>query len=253
MDEKAQTSGQSDIEQRLSRAISQQMGFPVLITRSGENFVLNGEADSDSGRAEAQATLQELVPGVKIFNLLSVNEHRRMPDGYADRDLRGDLRPPAGSESLDAAEGSDLDAGFNDQPLETNAINVADESVPDLDVPAEPDPAYFASTDPVLGTDDQGGPEIVGGFDPTSMTEDTVDRSTIDGQPGDEAIADAVRRELHEDAETTGLPLTVAVEDGVVRLRGRVADLTDAEDAEEVASRVPGVREVIDETEVSAL
>jgi osmotically-inducible protein OsmY len=102
-----------------------------------------------------------------------------------------------------------------------------------------------------MGTDDQGGPEILGGFEASSTSDvDEVDRSTLDGKPGDEAIADAVRRELREDAETTGLSLTVHVVNGVVRLRGRVADLTDAEDAEEVASRVPGVREVIDETKL---
>jgi hypothetical protein len=184
---------------------------------------------------------------------LTVDEEHwhRSRDFYADHDHRGDLRPPTGSESLTLA-GSDLEPGFEDQPLETNPVNASNESVSALDVPAEPDETYFAPTDPVVGTDIEGGIEVIGGFDATSMDDDTVDRSHIDGQPGDEAIADAVRLQLHEDAETTGLALHVVVENGVVRLRGRVADLTDAEDAEEVASRVPGVREVIDETEIAA-
>lgn len=253
MESDTQSSQSSDLIRRVSRAVSDQMGFPVQITARGETLVLRGEADSESARQEAAATVQSLASGISIINELTVGSRGPSRDAYADRNLPGDQRPPAGTESLEAAEGSDLDPGFEDQPLETNAINVSDESVPDLDVPAEPDPTYFAPTDPVLGTNDQGGPEVVGGFDPTSMTSDMVDRSTLDGQPGDEAIADAVRRELREDAETTGLSLTVEVENGVVRLRGTVADLTDAEDAEEVANRVPGVREVVDETEVPGL
>ena len=68
--------------------------------------------------------------------------------------------------------------------------------------------------------------------------------------PGDEAIADAIRRELREDSSTTALEITVDVFRGVARLRGKVADLADAENAEAVASMVPGVREVREELKV---
>lgn len=68
----------------------------------------------------------------------------------------------------------------------------------------------------------------------------------------DEAIARAVRRELHEDAATTELRIAVEVEGGVVRLRGKVPEVGDAENAEEVAGRVPGVGEVIEELVVAA-
>src|SRR5919204_351049 len=50
--------------------------------------------------------------------------------------------------------------------------------------------------------------------------------------------AEAVRRELHEDAATTDLDLDVLVRNGVVHIRGRVADLDDATNAEDVAARV---------------
>ena len=63
-------------------------------------------------------------------------------------------------------------------------------------------------------------------------------------------MADAVRAALLEDASTTSLQLDVAVVGGIVQLRGSVADLEDAENAEAVASEVPGVREVADETTV---
>ncbi|GAC1329644.1 MAG: hypothetical protein NVSMB2_28610 [Chloroflexota bacterium] len=72
-----------------------------------------------------------------------------------------------------------------------------------------------------------------------------------DGRIGDEALADAVRRELHQDASTTELRILVAVRNGVVHLRGQVPDLDDADNVEAVASRVPGIREVVEELEVA--
>src|SRR5919204_2063333 len=55
--------------------------------------------------------------------------------------------------------------------------------------------------------------------------------------PGDEALADAVRRELAEDSATTDLNIVVAVRNGVAHLRGRVSDLDDADNPESVAGR----------------
>jgi osmotically-inducible protein OsmY len=52
---------------------------------------------------------------------------------------------------------------------------------------------------------------------------------------------------------TTDLAVEVTVRGGVVRLRGAVAGLEDADDVQEVASRVPGVVEVVDELVVAAL
>ena len=77
--------------------------------------------------------------------------------------------------------------------------------------------------------------------------------SASDGRPGDEALASAIRRELREDATTTDLPLGVAVRRGVAYLRGRVAGPEDAENAEAVAARVPGVVEVVERLEVACL
>ena len=68
---------------------------------------------------------------------------------------------------------------------------------------------------------------------------------------GDEALADAVRRELAEDAATAELNIFVAVRNGVAHLRGQVADLDDADNAESVAARVPGIREVVEELDVA--
>jgi osmotically-inducible protein OsmY len=67
--------------------------------------------------------------------------------------------------------------------------------------------------------------------------------STLD----DEGLLEAVRRELREDAATTALNIEVEVWDRVAHLRGVVAGPEDAEAAEEVAARVPGVGEVADD------
>jgi osmotically-inducible protein OsmY len=78
-----------------------------------------------------------------------------------------------------------------------------------------------------------------------------VPRSALDGTPGDEAIADTIRRELREDAATTDFDIEVSVNRGVVRIRGTVPTLDDAESVEEIAFRVEGVVDVYDELKIS--
>ena len=74
-----------------------------------------------------------------------------------------------------------------------------------------------------------------------------MEPSAEDNELGDEAVADAIRREIQENAETTDLRVDVTVEEGVAHLRGTVPSLEDAEAAEAVAAQVPGVREVSEE------
>jgi osmotically-inducible protein OsmY len=50
---------------------------------------------------------------------------------------------------------------------------------------------------------------------------------------------------------TADLSVSVEVESGVVHLRGTVSSIDDGENAEAVASAVPGVTEVVDETDVA--
>jgi osmotically-inducible protein OsmY len=76
--------------------------------------------------------------------------------------------------------------------------------------------------------------------------------SSLDRQPGDEALADAIRRELREDAATTELKIQVEVVEGIAYLRGAVPHMEDLDAVEAVAGEVPGVREVVDELEVQA-
>lgn len=139
----------------------------------------------------------------------------------------------------DAVDPDDDDADFTDQPLTTDAIEVTE---------GDSDAAFFAPTDPVVRPGDDGQPEIVGGFSTTA--EPPEPERSADGRIGDEAIADAVRDALALDAATADLQLNVAVNGGVVRLRGTVASLDDGENAEAVAGAVSGVVEVVDETEL---
>lgn len=67
----------------------------------------------------------------------------------------------------------------------------------------------------------------------------------------DDSLSARVRRALLEDSATTALAIDVEVNDGVVTLRGRVDDLSDTDNALEVAGRVPGVVDVVDELEIS--
>ncbi len=125
--------------------------------------------------------------------------------------------------------------------------------------PTETDPAapedaetYVPPTDPVVTTDDQGNAQVLGGFGATSMEEPAVAPSETHG-PADSALEEAIRRELRRDAATTDLPIEIEVIDGVAHLRGEVSDMVDSDNAAEVAGRVPGVLEVIDETDVTGL
>jgi osmotically-inducible protein OsmY len=82
------------------------------------------------------------------------------------------------------------------------------------------------------------------------MDEIELERSS-DGHLGESAIEDAILRELREDAATNGLEIQVTFRRGIARLRGRVDDVLDVENATEVTARVPGVIDVLDELEVS--
>src|SRR5207248_2389579 len=143
---------------------------------------------------------------------------------------------------------------FAEQPTFTDA---SEEPGPSSwgpeDAVAEGDNPYVPPTDPVVTTNRHGEAEVLGGTGPDSMDSLEVDPSAEDSVPGDEALADAIRRELREDASTTDLQVRVLVRQGVAHLRGIVPSLDDADNAEAVAARVPGVRDVVEEIEIGNL
>ncbi len=157
------------------------------------------------------------------------------------------------SDAIDDSALDDIDLDPLQTPADTNEIDAVGDYEPDDLAEVEPDATFFAPVDPVLTVDNAGDSEVLGGFSPTSLDGERVDRSVEDNIPGDEALADAVRAALRADAATTDLNVRVQVARGVARLRGRVASLEDAENAEAVAADVPGIEDVIEELDVDGM
>lgn len=248
---------QSTLAARIQREIADQTGLLIVVAEMENALLLSGRVPTDDARRRVERVARSLAPERRIDDGLEVE--RMVAENIEDTvGLNADelsLNEPAQSPP-DLSLGGEYDADLHSQPLETDSMDAADPGnyvTSDQVAPVEPDPTYFAPTDPVIGVGDEGETTVLGGWSPDSMSDQEVAASTLDNQPGDEALADAITRELREDATTTQLTIDVRVDRGVARLRGRVADLTDAENAESVASRVPGVRDVIEELDVATM
>jgi osmotically-inducible protein OsmY len=244
------------VQRRIERELEERAGINAIVeVRDGE-ISLSGLVDTEEARQAAADIVAERAPGLRLSNDLEVQTTlpTEVSDFYSGEAPGGETpggETPASLEEMAQRE-MEIDPDFTDQPLDTSGIDpdVKGNSVEENEGDEEGD-VFFAPTDPVLTTDQRGEVQVLGGFSPTSDSDITVERSALDGTYGDEAIADAVRRELLEDAATTDLRVEVEVRNGVVRLRGTVQDAVDAENAEEVASRVPGVDEVVEELRVA--
>lgn len=238
---------QQSLQKRVEQAIAEQAGAHVTAETSGEAIILSGRVDTAEARAAATDIAAALAAGRRIDNDLEV-EQLLPEDAFrfqAGAEPTADT--PESVEAIREREG-ELDPDFTDQPLSTSSLESAG-----VDLSEEADTVYFAPTDPVITTDERGDALVLGGFTPTSTTSVEVAPSASDDELGDEAIADNVRRELREDATTTDLRITVEVREGVVYLRGRVAGIEDAQNAEAVAARAPGVQEVVEELRIEQL
>lgn len=245
------TSDTSDINDTntLTQRIQQRLrplSDDITVGADERAIYLSGRVQSAGERDMAEAVARQLAPDMGVENDLVVE--RLLPKDRIET-RSPDLGEGALYEHVTGPEENvgAINPNFTGQPLETNPAVGSD--VKD-NPPVEPDPTYFPATDPVIDTDRASDRHILGGFAPGSMEGMEVARSAEDNRPGDEALADAVREALALDAATTTLRLDVAVERGVAHLRGTVPDLVDAENAESVASEVPGVQSVVDETTV---
>ena len=259
MMEKGRAMEQETLIARISREL-EAADLHVAVEVEGDTITLSGQVESNEARQAVEDIVLAVAPGRRV-DLEDVEVEVTWPNNAAGfrEDQPGPNDPPETVDELQA-EGSELDGDFTDQPLPITPVDTlegmldASESQSDYEnEDAVDENLYVAPSDPVVGINDAGQTEIVGGFASDSMQEIEVERSALDNLPGDEAIADAIRRELREDAATTDLAIHVSVRHGVVRLRGAVPALDDAENAEEVARRVPGVREVEEELEVENL
>ncbi len=247
--------GSSSRARRVEEALTA-AGIHLAVEETGDTLVLSGMVDTEADREAAMDIAAEVAgDGTSIDEDVTVSG----AVGKEMRELTLTESEVEGFEGADPGLEEDeraLPGDFTDQstlsaPSEAQGAALSDQDITQLahesDLVSEGDRVYVPPTDPV-GTDT----EVIGGFGSSSMDSIEVDRSS-DGTLGDEAIRDAVLRELREDAATTALVLEVEVDAGVVRLFGRVADLVDVEHAEEVAARVPGVMEVIEELVVENL
>lgn len=186
-------------------------------------IILEGVVSSDEQSYRLEAAARG-VPGVRsVVNRLAIEGFEARVDNVI--------------------EGIDLFPDFTADIGAGDAMEAASEAEP-----------YFPPTDPVVKPDrSTDGIEIVGGF---AKTADDLDASTsnLPGVPrGDDELREAVLAALHADAATTDLVLDVDVQDGTVFLRGTVASLEDADLAESVAARVPGVEEVQEELNIQGM
>jgi hypothetical protein len=204
----------------LQARLRAELGSTVDLDWDSGRLVVLGLLNSEEDRLAGLEILQQAYPGVAIEDVLVVT----VTDGR-DAEL-ADADPHTLSDPLSAAgPSSSLD-----------------------DCVSSGEVVYVPPIDPV-----GPGAAIIGGFEESSLSAVAAARSAPDGEAGDAALASAIRRELLEDSVTTDLEVHVSVESGVATLRGTVEYLFEAEGAEEVAGRVPGVIEVQEQLDVRAL
>jgi osmotically-inducible protein OsmY len=243
--------GQS-LTERIEQRIQREAGLVVTVDQRDRVISLTGLVDSEEARQAAEDIARAAATSHWIENNLEVQEVFPFPAS----DLALPARTSEEEDDLVGEEiellGGELEPDFTDEePLHDPMAAIGPSSSMDDEV-GEGDGVYVPPTDPVISLDEWGNPRVLGGFSPTSEDVE-VGRSALDGAPGDEALRDAILTELHEEAATTAFDISVHVRNGIAYLRGRVADLDDAEAVEEVAHRVPGVKDVLEDLEVAGL
>jgi osmotically-inducible protein OsmY len=234
------------LEQQLADA-----GYQVTVEDSEGALILSGIVDTEEAREAASDIVSQAAPQAQIDNQIEVETI--LPTDVDDFVAGEPTADVANTTAQIVAGDGEIEPDFTDQIgiRDPNEAMGADSWGPED--PAETGEVYTPPDDPVVTTDARGNTQILGGFATDSDEEVDVEPSASDNRPGDEALADAIRQELREDASTADLTIVVAVRNGVAHLRGRVEDLDDADNAEAVASRVPGVVEVVEELEVAGI
>ncbi|MGI8476431.1 MAG: BON domain-containing protein [Thermomicrobiales bacterium] len=248
-----------DVERSITQALESADLF-LAVEVVGSSVQITGEVDSEADRGAALDVASAVARplGLTIDDNIEVLE---MVGLQADGAYEGTALPetdlPVAIDELDALTGDASDP--DDLGSSTSDLTRVDPAASTMNAVGTVDPGeagdeavpYFPPTDPVVRpTSDAEELAIVGGFSATSMDGD----DDMAPQPGDDdGLARLVRRELRQDAATIDLLVDVAVEDGVVALTGLVQSLDDAENAEAVAARVPGVLEVVEEITVAGL
>jgi osmotically-inducible protein OsmY len=223
-----------------------EVGIHVAVEVRDGTVYLIGEVDSEDNRQAALDVAHAAAAplGLRVDDAIDV-----LPDSPAA--AYAEVGPDGGGAygylDPDRDDNLALDPGFEGDPDFTDDIGTTDS----MEAAAEAVP-YFPPTDPVVRpTDDEEELAVVGGFGATSMN-DEEGGASFDDRPDDD-ISAAVLRKLREDALTTDLVIRVVTRNGVVHLHGEVPTIEDAENAEEVAGRVSGVKEVREELHIPSL
>lgn len=216
--------GAGDREQRLAAALDQllqdEAGIFAAVRVADGVAYLDGMVESAEQRLAA-SDLAAMVPGIT----------------RVENDLELEAFVLGAGPNLE----DDADADLTNDPM----------------VAAEEGEAYMAPTDPVVRpTTDAQGLAIVTGFDSTADDDYPDLQATTAlgaGPPGDEETRQEIVEALRSNAQTIDLTIDAVVENGIAYLRGTVPTMIDAEAAEDIASRVPAVREVVEQLKISAL
>jgi hypothetical protein len=165
------------------------------------------------------------------------------------RVYQGDLeaRPPdvmqpdaSAAERLDFLEEDDLRVGETDDPNEA----------------AEEGLAYVPPVDPpIVGSQPDGDPRVAAGFGTTAEDEPFDADHRAGSLSFEDEMTGRVREALLANAATSAFADALGIEtaDGIVRVTGRVSDIEDEEQVQQVVSEVDGVTDVDSRLEIDAL
>jgi hypothetical protein len=240
-----ETGAEGDLLTRIHDTLAE-AGLHVAGEVDDGTLYLSGEVDSEANRQAALDVAHAVADphGLRVDDAIDVLP--RAPEAVSADAEPGD-RGRFGYLDPDRDDDLVLDPGFEGEPDFTDEIGTTDP----MEAAEEAIP-YFPPTDPVVRpSDDEEELAVVGGFQATAM-DGEQQKTGFDYRPDDDISRD-VLRELREDALTTDLVVEVATRQGVVHLRGKVPTLEDAENAEAVASRVGGVKEVREELVIASL
>lgn len=243
-----------DLVARIEQRLAEEAGIYAAVRVADGVIYLDGMVESAEQREAASDLAQGAAGSLRVQNDLDIEQLDAAREGVVEapnRSMLADTTYQMGegprSELIEP-----LEPNYN-QPIP----DIGGDMTTDSMVAVEEGIPYMPPTDPVVRPANSAQDlEIVGGFGATSIEEfpDQLAETALGDAPaGDEDIRSQVLEALATDAATIDLLIEVVVRNGVVRLRGRVPTLDDAEMAEEVAARVPEVREVIEELEVAAL
>jgi len=235
----------TQLSDQIEDALARGAGIFAAVEERDGALVLSGLIESEEQRRAAFDIVRAIAHDMPVVDNLDLETVLpEQVDGLelSETDVGQEMGAAAGTSDSDAIEPGD----FSDQRILKDPYGAAGPggTTSDEDI-SEGEEVYVPPIDPVMD-----GDRVIGGFAMSSTDSVEPARSASDDRPGDEAIAAAIRRELREDSTTNGLKIHVSVEQGIARLRGTVQDIIDAENAEEVASRVTGVIEVLEELEV---